>query len=393
MLLNLVALWLTPVSLCAWSNGELLIWMDPDRGQALEPLARKFQSDLGIKVTIESPPNLTTSFPIAAQAGKGPDIVIWAHDKIGEWSEGGLIAPVDVSVEYMGKFFPKAWEAVMHNGTAWGYPIAMETATLIYNKKLLVGPPPTELSQLVPLDREIRTKHPSVITILWDYQSGYYSWGIFASAGAYVFRKEGTYYDVGTVGVATPGAVEALSKIITLVRDNILPLSVSYSETEKLMGEGKLAMTISGPWAWSNLTMSGIDFGVSPMPGIDAKPAHPFVGVSVAYVNRASLNTNLIRYFLQSYLLTDRSLSAMNQAKPIGVPAIISLYEKLAKKDPLIRELNRCVNQGTVMPNVPEMGRFFNAMGGAIQVAADNRASPETALKNAAAAIRQGGRD
>jgi maltose/maltodextrin transport system substrate-binding protein len=146
LLLNLVALWLTPVSLCAWSNGELLIWMDPDRGQAIEPLVTKFQKDLGIKVTIESPPNLTTRFAIAAQAGRGPDIVIWAHDKIGEWSEGGLISPVDVSDEYKGKFFPKAWEAVMHDGTAWGYPIAMETVTLIYNKKLLVVQPPTELS-------------------------------------------------------------------------------------------------------------------------------------------------------------------------------------------------------------------------------------------------------
>jgi maltose/maltodextrin transport system substrate-binding protein len=392
LLLNLLALWLTPVSLCAWSNGELLIWMDGDRGQALAPLAMKFQNDLGIKVTIESPPNLTTSFPIAAQAGKGPDIVIWAHDKIGEWSEGGLIAPVDVSDEYKGKFFPKAWEAVMHDGTAWGYPIAMETVTLIYNKKLLVGRPPTELSQPVPLDREIRTKHPSVTTILWDYQSGYYSWGIFASAGAYVFRKQGTNYDVRNVGVATRGAVEALSKIITLVRDNILPLSVSYSETEQLMGEGKVAMTISGPWAWSNLTMSGIDFGVSPMPGIDGKPAHPFVGVSVAYVNRSSLNTNLIKFFLQSYLLTDQWILAMNTFKPIGVPAIISLYEKLAKNDPLMRDLNRCIDQGTVMPNIPEMGRLFNAMGGAIQVAAENRASPEAALQNAAAAIRQAGR-
>jgi maltose-binding protein MalE len=54
--------------------------------------------------------------------------------------------------------------------------------------------------------------------------------------------------------------------------------------------------------------------------------------------------------------------------------------------------LNRCINQGTIMPNIPEMGVFFSAMGGAIQVAAENRASPETALQNAAAAIRQAGR-
>src|SRR5947209_17262381 len=78
----------------AWKNGELLIWMDTERGRAVQELGDRFQRDLGIKVSVETPEKLTTSFPIAAQAGKGPDIVIWAHDKVAEWADGGLLAPV-----------------------------------------------------------------------------------------------------------------------------------------------------------------------------------------------------------------------------------------------------------------------------------------------------------
>jgi maltose/maltodextrin transport system substrate-binding protein len=85
------------VSLFAWTSGELLIWMDPDRAQALEPLTKKFEQDLGIKIAIQTPTNITLNFPIMAQVGKGPDIVIWAHDKVGEWADAGLIAPIDVS--------------------------------------------------------------------------------------------------------------------------------------------------------------------------------------------------------------------------------------------------------------------------------------------------------
>jgi maltose/maltodextrin transport system substrate-binding protein len=276
----------------------------------------------------------------------------------------------------------------MHNGLAWAYPIAMETVTLIYNKQLLPGEPPTDLSQLPALDQQIRSKQPAVRTILWDYQNAYYSWGIFASAGAYVFRKKGTNYDLLNVGVATPGAIEALSQIVALVNENILPRSASYGQAEELMGEGRLAMTISGPWAWSNLIKAGINFGLAPMPGVNGKPARPFVGVSAAYINRASLNGGLIQFFLQNYLLTDEWLNAMNHAKPIGVPAVVSIYEKLANKNPLVRDLNRCVNEGEVMPNIPEMGRFFSALGGAIQVATQNRASPKSALEDAAAEIR-----
>jgi maltose/maltodextrin transport system substrate-binding protein len=148
LLLMLLALYLVTTRLFAWTNGELLIWMDNERGRALAPIAEKFKTDLGLKLTIETPEKITDSYPIAAQAGKGPDIVIWAHDKVGEWADGGLIAPVDISDQYASKFFPKAWQAMRHQGSAWGYPIALETVTLIYNKKLLDGPPPTQLSQL-----------------------------------------------------------------------------------------------------------------------------------------------------------------------------------------------------------------------------------------------------
>jgi maltose/maltodextrin transport system substrate-binding protein len=87
------ALHLVSMNLFAWTNGELLVWMDSDRGYALAPAAKKFETEFGIKVTIESPEKITDSFSIAAQAGKGPDIVIWAHDKLGEWADGRIDRP------------------------------------------------------------------------------------------------------------------------------------------------------------------------------------------------------------------------------------------------------------------------------------------------------------
>ena len=159
---------LIPMCLFAWTDGELLIWMDTDRGHALKPIAQKFEKHFGIKATIEAPEKITDSFPLAAQAGKGPDIVIWAHDKVGEWADGGLIAPVEFSDELTHKYFPKALQAVLHENRNWGYPIALETVTLIYNRKLLDGPPPKELSQLASVNEKIKTKHPGVTSIPWE---------------------------------------------------------------------------------------------------------------------------------------------------------------------------------------------------------------------------------
>ena len=107
------------MNLSAWTNGELLIWMDPERAKGLAPVAQKFHDDFGLKVTIDTPEKITDSFSMAAQVAKGPDIVVWAHDKVGEWADAGLIRPIEVSGEFSRKFFPKAWQAVLHREWIW----------------------------------------------------------------------------------------------------------------------------------------------------------------------------------------------------------------------------------------------------------------------------------
>ena len=386
--LVLGVLCLAPMPLFAWANGELLIWMDADRGHALEPMAQKFEHDFGLKVRVEAPEKLTDSFPLAAQAAKGPDVVVWAHDKLGEWADGGLIAPIEVSDELAKRFFPKARQAVLHNHRVWGYPLALETVTLIYNRTLLDGPAPSELSQLASINQTMKTKHPGVTTILWDYKSPYYSWGILASAGGYVFERKGTNYNLKHVGVASPGAVEGLSDLVALIRTGLLPKSVSYSAVEELMGQGKLAMMISGPWAWSNLIRRGIDFGVAPMPGVNGHPGRPFVAATVAYLNRSSPNQDIAKEFVEHYLLTEGGLTAMDRAKPIGIPALISLYGPMAAANAQLRQLKACVDGGEVLPNIPQMGRFFSAVGAALQIATEGRASAKAALQEAAVTMR-----
>ena len=155
------------------------------------------------------------------------------------------------------------------------------------------------------------------------------------------------------------------------------------------MGQGKLAMTISGPWAWPNLVKSGINFALAPIPGVNGNVGRPFVGVSVAYLNRSSPNQDLATEFLENYFLTEQGLRAADHAKPIGVPALISLHEAMAKDNALLRQLKAGVDQGQIMPNIPQMGCFFSACGTALQIATEDHASPEAALREAEAIMRE----
>jgi maltose/maltodextrin transport system substrate-binding protein len=372
----------------AWTDGELLIWMDADRAAAVEQIAQRFEREFGIKVRIETPEKITDDFPIAAQAGKGPDIVIWAHDKVGEWADAGIIAPIEVSSDFQNRFFPKAWEAVTHRKQVWGYPLCFEVVGLVYNKRLLEGTPPSQLCDLVALNQNLKERNPAITSILWDYSGPYYSWGILASGGAYIYAKTDDGYDLKNVGVASHGAVEALEEIIHLVQVGVLPKMVSSSAVPKeMMAQGKLAMMISGPWDWPDLMKNGIDFGVAPIPGVNGHPGKAFVGVSVAYINRSSPNRDLAKEFLERYAITEEGLRLADHAKPIGIPALRSLYNKLAENNPLLQQMKICADDGDVMPNIPQMGRFWSSMSSALQIATNGQSSAQAALTEAAATM------
>jgi maltose/maltodextrin transport system substrate-binding protein len=96
----------------------------------------------------------------------------------------------------------------------------------------------------------------------------------------------------------------------------------------------------------------------------------------------------LAPYFIEHYLLAEEGITAMNAAKPIGVPALLSAYQRMAKDNPLVRDLNTAIDLGEIMPNIPQMGRFFSAVGTALQIATQGRASPQEALDDAAATLR-----
>ena len=67
--------------------------------------------------------------------------------------------------------------------------------------------------------------------------------------------------------------------------------------------------------------------------------------------------------FLEHCLLTEEGLTAMNKAKPIGIPALVPLYQEMAKDNPLLQALKVSVEHGQVMPKYPSNGPVFQFGG------------------------------
>jgi maltose/maltodextrin transport system substrate-binding protein len=379
-----IFLLLSATSAFAWAEGELLVWINKDKGyRGLVELGDRFAKNLHVSVKVETPDNLTAKFQSAARSGQGPDIVIWAHDRIGEWAEAGFLRPLQITDEFKRDFIPMSFDAVTYNDRIWGYPLALEAISLIYNKKYVTGNPPAQLSQIPPFATQLRAKNPNVIPLMWDYNTPYFSWPFLASAGGYPFRKTANGYDVSDIGVNNAGAVLGLEAIVDLIHLGVVPRGASYSVTDQKMNAGELAMMISGPWAWASLQKSGIDFGVASLPGVAGNPGRPFVGVLSALVNKSTPNVDLVRQFIEKYVDTPDGLKSLNADVPLGVPALKTLMDEMAATNPLIKVTSENVQNGVLMPNIPQIGKFWSAMAAAFQIATNGQASAQAALDDA----------
>jgi maltose/maltodextrin transport system substrate-binding protein len=218
---------------------------------------------------------------------------------------------------------------------------------------------------------------------MWDYNTPYFSWPFLASGGGYPFKKIEGGYDVTDIGINNDGAVAGLQAIVQLINAGVMPKGASYSVMDQKMNSGELAMMVSGPWAWSNLRKNGIDFNVAPLPGVDGNPGRPFVGVLTALINRSTPNSDLAAQFIEKYVTTADGLKTIDADVPIGVPTLKTLSDEMAAKNPLIRTTYENAKNGDVMPNIPQMGKFWSSMATAFQIATNGQASPKAALDDA----------
>lgn len=360
-------------------EGKLVIWINGDKGyNGLAEVGKKFEKDTGIKVTVEHPDKLEEKYPQVAATGGGPDIILWAHDRFGGYAQSGLLAEISPNQAFKDKLFPFTWDAVTFNGKLIGYPVAVEALSLIYNKDLIKEAPKT-WEEIPALDTSLRANGKSAM--MWNLQEPYFTWPIIAADGGYAYKYENGKYNIKDTGVNNEGSKAGLQFIIDLVKNKHINADTDYSIAEAAFNKGQTAMTIDGPWAWSNLDKSKINYGVTLLPTFHGKPSKPFVGVLTAGINAASPNKELAKEFLENYLITDEGLSAVNKDKPLGAVALKSYQEKL-ENDPRIAATMANSKNGEIMPNIPQMSAFWYAERSAIINAVNGRQTVQQALKD-----------
>ena len=368
-------------SVQAFSEDEILIWLGGDKAyQGLIDIGKQFEEDAGIKVVVQNPEDVTDRFQQAASTGQGPDIMFWAHDRLGGWADAGLLSTLEPSESFKAQFTEMGWDAMSHNGEVYGYPVSLEAISLLYNKDIISEAPET-FEEMFSLNEKLAKD--DINTIIWAQTDPYFTAPFLTANGGYVFKQDDGIYNVSETGINNEGAKKGAKLLTEMLDEDVSPRGADFSIAEARFAQNKSAMIIAGPWSWSNFDRVNMNYGVAPLPSIDGNPAKPFVGVWGAMVNNASPNVDVVQEFMEQYVMTLEGLQILNRDVPLGVVAHHEFMDEL-RADPRIAASADSVDNGLLMPSVPEMGRFWASFTAALENIVAGREPYDEALDRAA---------
>ncbi len=126
------------------ADADLVIWADDTRTPVIRQFADEYAAANGLTVAVQELAfgDIRDRLIVAGPAGEGPDIIIGAHDWLGQLVTSGVVAPIDLSA-VEDQFSEAAVQAFNYEGQIYGLPYAVENIALIRNTDLVPEAPAT----------------------------------------------------------------------------------------------------------------------------------------------------------------------------------------------------------------------------------------------------------
>ena len=348
------------------ANADLVIWADQKKADSLKEIAKSWGQEQGITVAVQIVANdLQPAFITANQAGNGPDIVMGAHDWIGNLVQNSAIRPVVLSPEAEANYSDIALKAVTYDGQIYATPYAVECLGLFVNKALTQVTEPATIEEMVEAGTAAGTE--LILSQAVDEKGDAYNMEpIYTAAGGYLFGKnpDGSY-NSKDLGIGKEGSIRAAEKIGQLGKQGVLRKSVTAANHISLFTDAKAPYLISGPWALADIKKAGIDYQLTRIPGfgdIEGSQARPFAGVNCFYVASNGKNKAFAETFVADAAKDMTFAASMFPSNELP-PAQKDLAEKLRAEQPDMVTFADMSAQADPMPAIPAMSSVWEPFG------------------------------
>jgi arabinogalactan oligomer/maltooligosaccharide transport system substrate-binding protein len=354
------------------------------------PIIAKWAKTQGLTVNVVYKKDVRDAFITAVPEGKGPDLMVGAHDWTGQLVSSGTIAPIAVGA-LVQKFSKDMKNGFNVSGKLYGLPIYTENIALVYNKSIAKDPKGMTWEQLLDSSRGV--------TLPWQRggtgNDPYHFSPIATSFGISVFErdKNGWTKTVGYKGAGADAYAAWLAKNGKKFVDG------GWDQMRCNIQNGGYAIT--GPWIIGGLgdktstklvmgdgskkdcegkAMTEDEIGITNFPSAGGKTPHQFSGqygywqsVKVAGSKNSTNVGKVLRYIGSA----DFQSQFANISGAERIPANIDALAKMNNKN--LAAFSAAGKNAWPMPAYPFMDSVWSKVGAAEKALLEGTATGGTA--------------
>ena len=350
---------------------QIVIWADKDRKPAVTQVATAWAASKGLTVNVvEKDFGQIRNDLGTVKADSAPDVIVGAHDWVGELSASGLLLPLNPSKTAKANIPQYALDAFSY-GTAvkrlYGAPVAIENIGLLVNTKLAKVPKTFAQLEQYALAVKKKTKAPVGIAVQQGANGdAYHMYPFFSGLCGYIFGKNSAgNLDPSNIGLNNKKFLANSTLIDKWNKEGLISSKVDDSAAKTLFTGSKVAYWVTGPWnVDAAKTAAGSKLQIVQIPAIKCASV-PFLGVQGFMVTKYATTHDLesaAKDLVGNYMLgtaAQAALAGANGRYPANTAAGAQV------KDKYLKALGVASKGGVPMPNIPQMASVWSELAGA----------------------------
>ena len=373
---------------------ELTFYVEDQYKAFAESAAKAYEKEAGVKVTIKTGDQMggLDKLSLDNQSGQAADVMMAPYDRVGSLGTDGQLSEVKLSDGAKTDDKTKSLVTAA-DGKVYGAPAVIESLVLYYNKDLIKEAPKTfaELEELAKDSKYAFAGEDGKTTaFLADWTNFYYSYGLLAGNGAYVFGQNGK--DPKDIGLANEGAITAINYAKSWYEK--WPKGMQDTEgapnlIQTQFQEGKTAAIIDGPWKAQAFKDAKVNYGVATIPTLpNGKDYAAFGGGKAWIIPSSTKNLEAAQKFVDFLVSTEQQKAFYDKTNEIPANTEARSYAE-GKNDELTTAVIKQFKNAQPMPNISQMSAVWDPAKTMLFEAVSGKKDAKTAANDAVTLIKE----
>jgi multiple sugar transport system substrate-binding protein len=360
-----------------------------------EGMAKDFMAahpDVDVKIEVVQWDNLQQRLTTDIAGGTPPDIAMIGTRWLVDYVHNDIAEPLDsyMTPEFKSRFIESFMSPSTIDGKIYGLPVAASARAMYYNKDLLtkagVQNPPATWDELVADAKKVKALGGDVY--------GFALQGKEIETDAYwyysLWTHGGELIDNGKSGVDSPAAIAALQLYRDMLDQGLTepdPTGYNRQDIERLFKTGRIGMILTGPWLRGQIKTEApnLNYGIAEIPAGTRKATYGVTDSLMLF--KSNKNNKLAFQFLDETAFSPKWRVEFTTKEGFLPVTKVEAQAPVFTNDPQLKAFTDMLPYAHFAPPIPNWEQCADATIHALQSVYTKAATPEAALKQAAASI------